>query len=447
MSSPRLHERSRSQPPSPAPSEAPTLDASDQLRAVLNGLPAVIAYWDRELRNVMANDAFAELFGREPSEMVGRSCREILGPELYRRHVPFIQHALAGETQLFDCEIVDCHGVTRYTQTSYVPDRDDDGEVRGFFALITDISARRRAEEQLADEKRRMATILDAISEGVFSLDGEHTVVHMNAAAARMTGRDLRSVVGQRIEDVVNVQTDPGTPGLAEVVSEVADTGNARTVDQSALLVTDDGATVPVDYHVIRVPRYRDSQTQVVVTLRDATRSRRRFAEVEERAIRDPLTGLLNREHLTRREAAAGEDGSAAGLAVVMLDLDKFKLVNDSCGHAAGDHVLRDVSSLLRAHTRGSDEIVRYGGDEFVLLLDGCTESSALRVAEEIVTAVAAHPFEYEGRRFDIGVSAGVAVRDENRCMGVAELLLEADRASYQAKRSGGDRVALARAA
>ncbi len=198
---------------------------------------------------------------------------------------------------------------------------------------------------------------------------------------------------------------------------------------------------------MIRVPRYRDSQTQLVVTLRDATRSRRRFAEVEERAIRDPLTGLLNREHLARREAAADEAGSADGLAIVMLDLDRFKLVNDSCGHAAGDHVLRDVASLLRAHTRGSDEVVRYGGDEFVVLLDDCSESFALRMAERIVAAVASHPFEYEGRRFDIGVSAGVAACHADRRRNLHELLLEADRASYGRSDAGGDRVALAAAA
>ncbi len=443
MASPRLHDYG---PDSEQPSPIAHLAASDQLRAVLNGLPAVIACWDRELRNVMANDAFGQLFGWKPEEMVGRSCREVLGPELYRRNVPFIQRALAGEAQLFDCEIVDAEGVTRYTQISYVPDWAEN-EVCGFFALITDISERRRAEEQLADEKRRMATILDAISEGVISLDGEHTLVHMNAAAARMTGCDLRSAVGQRIEDVVSVQADAATPTLAEVVDEVARTGVAKSVEHSALLVSDDGATVPIDYHVIRVPRHRDAQTQVVVTLRDATRSRRRLAEVEERAIHDPLTGLLNREHLAQREAAAAESGTAAGLAVVMLDLDRFKAVNDSCGHAAGDRVLRDVSSLLRAHTRGNDEIVRYGGDEFVLLLDGCTASSALHLAERIVAAMAAHSFDYDGQHFRIGVSAGVAVCDKEQRLGLHELLVRADRASYEAKRAGGDRVALAAAA
>ena len=445
MASPRPHEHGS---PLELASIPAHLDGGAQLRAVLNGLPAVIAYWDGDLRNVMANDAFAELFGWEPGEMIGRSCREVLGPELYRTNVPFVQRALAGETQQFDCEIVDRQGATLYTQISYVPDWAD-GEVCGFFALITDMSARRRAEQQLADEKRRMATILDAISECVFSLDGEHTLVHINAAAARMTGHDLRSAVGQRIEDVVNVRADPETetPSLAEVVSEVADTGVARSVEQSALLITEEGDTIPVDYQVIRVPRYRDAQTQLVVTLRDVTRSRRLFAEVQERANRDPLTGLLNREHLARREATAAEGGSTNGLAIVMLDLDRFKSVNDSCGHAAGDHVLRDVSSLLRAHTRGSDEIVRYGGDEFVLLLDGCTTASAVRVAEEVVAAVSRYPFEYDGRRFTIGVSAGVAVCHGDQSVSLPQLLHEADRASYQAKHAGGDRVALAQAA
>ncbi len=437
MSSPRLDH---------ADTEVAHAEAGDQLRAILNGLPAVVAYWDCDLRNVMANEAFAELFGWDAGEMVGRSCREILGGELYRRHVAFIQRALAGEAQQFDCEIVDAQGATRYTQTSYVPDWAG-GEVGGFFALITDISARRQAEEQLADEKRRMATILDAISEGVISLDGEHTLVHMNAAAAQMTGIDLRSAIGQRIEDVVTVEADATAPTLAEVVSEVAETGVAKSVEHCALLLPDDGAPVPIDYHVIRVPRHRDAQTQLVVTLRDATRARRRFAEVEERANRDPLTGLLNRQHLARREDADAEAGAGGAVAVVMLDLDRFKNVNDSAGHAAGDHVLRDVSSLLRAHTRGSDQVVRYGGDEFVVVLDGCTASSALRVAEQLVAVVASHPFEYGGRRFDIGVSAGVAVCGEDDWLPLQELLLRADHASYEAKRAGGDRVALAPAA
>ena len=443
MSSPRLHVHGSDAELSAPP---PHPDGGEQLRAIVNALPAVIAYWDDDLKNVMANEAFGDLFGCKPQEMVGRSCREVLGPELYRRHVPFIQRALAGETQLFDSEIVDRDGVTRYTQTSYVPDWSG-GEVCGYFALITDISARREAEQQLADEKRRMATILDAINEGVFSLDADHTVVHINAAAARMTGRDLRSAVGQRLEDLLTVNADASAPALADVISEVAETGVARSVEQCALLVTDEGATIPVDYQVIRIPRHRDAQTQIVVTLRDATRSRRLFAEVEERAMRDPLTGLLNREHLARREAELTEQRPAVGLAVVMLDLDGFKLVNDSAGHAAGDQVLRDVAALLRAHTRASDEIVRYGGDEFVLLLDGCTEAGAQRVADEVVAAVAAHRFAYDGRTFSIGVSAGVAVCDRDAPLGLHELLREADRASYEAKRAGGDRVALAPAA
>ncbi len=107
--------------------------------------------------------------------------------------------------------------------------------------LITDISARRRAEEQLADEKRRMATILDAISEGVFSLDGEHTLVHMNAAAARMTGRDLRSASDSESRTSSTVAAEAGAPALADAISEVAETGVARAVEHWALLVTEDG--------------------------------------------------------------------------------------------------------------------------------------------------------------------------------------------------------------
>lgn len=120
---------------------------------MLNALPALVGYWDRELRNRMANSAYIEFFGKSPEELRGLHIRDLLGEELYAENLPYIEGALAGRTQLFDREILTPGGESRFTQASYIPDISD-GEVRGFFVLVTDITERRRIEEE--DERSRM---------------------------------------------------------------------------------------------------------------------------------------------------------------------------------------------------------------------------------------------------------------------------------------------------
>jgi PAS domain S-box-containing protein len=121
-------------------------EATVSLKAILNALPAMVGYWDRGLRNVIANHAYVEYFGVTPEEIRGRHISQVLGPELYALNRPYLERALAGEPQLFDREIVDASGARRFTQASYVPDVAD-GEVRGLVVLVTDITARRVAEQ------------------------------------------------------------------------------------------------------------------------------------------------------------------------------------------------------------------------------------------------------------------------------------------------------------
>lgn len=127
-------------------------DSPENIRAILNALPAMVSYWDRDQRNRMANDAYVEFFGKTPEEMRGTHIRDVLGPHLYAYSLPYVEGVLAGERQLFDREVTIPSGELRYTQVSYVPDAVD-GEVRGFFVLVTDVSERRRIEAEV--EKRR----------------------------------------------------------------------------------------------------------------------------------------------------------------------------------------------------------------------------------------------------------------------------------------------------
>lgn len=123
---------------------------------MLNALPALVSYWDSELRNRMANAAYIEFFGKSPDEMRGTHIRDLLGEELYAQNLPYFEGALAGQPQLFDGEIRTPSGESRYTQASYIPDMVE-GEVRGIFVLVTDITERRRIEEEVARSRARLA--------------------------------------------------------------------------------------------------------------------------------------------------------------------------------------------------------------------------------------------------------------------------------------------------
>lgn len=131
-------------------------DSVEGMQAILNALPALVGYWDSELRNQMANRAYFEFFGRPAGEMRGTHMRDLLGPEVFAESLPYIEGALAGEKQFFDREIANPAGELRYTQASYIPDVVD-GEVRGFFALVTDITERRRSEEEVERSRARLA--------------------------------------------------------------------------------------------------------------------------------------------------------------------------------------------------------------------------------------------------------------------------------------------------
>ena len=131
-------------------------DSQENIQAILNALPAMVGYWDSELRNRMANDAYGEFFGKTPEEMHGAHISELLGPELYAKNLPYMEGALRGEPQMFDREITTPSGEVRYTQASYIPDVAV-GEVRGFFTLVTDISERRRIEKEVQKSRTRLA--------------------------------------------------------------------------------------------------------------------------------------------------------------------------------------------------------------------------------------------------------------------------------------------------
>ncbi len=167
------------------------------LGAIPNGLPALVGYWDRDLRNRVANDAYVRYFGISLEQLSGMHVSEVLGPDLYETSLPYIRAALAGEEQLFDRAIRDRSGATRYTQTSYVPDLVD-GVVQGFCVLVTDITQRREAELALEEAERRFRlTVESVVDYAILMLDADGHVASWNAGARRIKGYRSEEIIGR----------------------------------------------------------------------------------------------------------------------------------------------------------------------------------------------------------------------------------------------------------
>ena len=297
--------------------------------------------------------------------------------------------------------------------------------------------------------------VVDTVPDAVLVVDPDGVLIDLNPAAEQLLtalrpqlegpdriGRPLAEIAGEHAVAVLNRTERLDGHRVVEVRPglwlDVRDTlvSDARGRALGRIVVARD---------VSEQEQRRASVEELNRELADRVQEIERLrAELAEEAVRDPLTGLHNRRHLDQVLAGGlGAGGTDEGLAVVTLDIDHFKAVNDRFGHAAGDTVLTAVARLLQASVRDGDTAVRLGGEEFVVLLPGADREQALRRAEEMRRGVAAVVHAFGGERIHVTVSAGVAVRPDDGAT-AGTLLEAADRALYLAKAAGRDRVVAA---
>ena len=334
-----------------------------QLRRLIDSLPALIGYWDAECRNVIANDAYVKYFGMGPAEIRGRHIREILGEEVYARNLPYIDGVLAGEEQLFERTLIDQDGVTRHTQASYLPEILD-GRVRGFYVQVTDVTARVEAE-RARDEAVRLFEISMAHAPfGTVVVDTAGVVLQANPAVCELLHCTEKDIVGVDFRRFVHPDNlDSGNSEFAALVD-----GSASVLSSERKYLRADGTEVWLQRDFVLVPGAPGGQDVAVAQFQDVTARKRAEAALAQLAVTDQLTGLHNRHALAecvgRLHAAAPEQP----VGVFFVDLDGFKHVNDTHGHAVGDAVLAAAAQRLAQLIGPPNTAYRLGGDEFVVL-------------------------------------------------------------------------------
>lgn len=307
------------------------------------------------------------------------------------------------------------------------------------------LEMRRGVADALQLEKERAQVTLEAIGEGVISTDVEGRIVYLNPAAEQLTHWQDRQATGMPLAALFNLLDEHARRDSSTLIEHILEGRLKRGSVHCKLIQRLDGSTVPVA--LVGSPILNEGRINgTVLVLHDLTQERQYIANLSWQAAHDPLTGLVNRsefeyrlEQLFRQPIPGG-----AGRALILLDLDQFKLVNDSYGHAAGDSLLRHLCSVMAAGLRDGDTLARLGGDEFAILLHDCAASAVLGIAEDLRVTVERLGFVWKGQPLVTTASIGVVLIDDTSAS-QEDALRAADLACYMAKEKGRNRVQLYR--
>lgn len=307
------------------------------------------------------------------------------------------------------------------------------------------------SQNQVFAEQERARVLLGSISDAVIATDRHGAIEFLNAAAERLTGWSADEARGQALENVFRVAPadDAGAAPIREAINSVLTEGQVlRLSTYGAELIRRDHGTTPIGERAAPLHNRAGDIVGMVLVMRDVTAERDLWEQLRHQADHDALTGLPNRAYFERRLELSmqGRADARARFTVMFIDLDDFKVVNDTCGHRAGDELLRRIGACIQGELRSGDLLARLGGDEFGLLLPACDISTASHIADRVRQAVAALQFAWNGRIFAVRASIGMAL-DEPALTNVTDVLGAADRACYAAKRAGRDCVRIYNAA
>ena len=300
----------------------------------------------------------------------------------------------------------------------------------------------KKLAETLGEEKERAQVTLQSIADGVITTDVQGRIMSMNKVAEKLTGWSLEKSVNKPVPKIFPIYLQDSRHEIANPATLCLETELVIDNDQDLILVDKHGQEHAITQSAAPILGKDNKLMGAILVFRDVTHSRKLAAQLSWQAKHDPLTGLVNRREfetdLTRLLNDARSNQTNHSL--LYIDLDQFKLVNDTCGHVAGDQLLRQLASVLQLKLRNNDTLARIGGDEFCVLLEGCEQGVALRIANALRKEIQAFRFSWGEQIFVLGVSIGL-VEISGTEKDAAEILSAADSACYVAKDTGRNRV------
>ncbi len=421
--------------------EAPKLfaDLGDRIHEAVLVHREVILY---------ANRQFASFVGVDRVELIGRRLSDLVPPEYAELVSDNIRRRLAGENaaERYEIDMIGLQGqLSRLEIASTLVEYAKGNAllITGVEILPTQTVQTLRLAAETAGEPQLLA--LNSLAEAIIATDKDGRITFINPAAQVLTATEGGAATGKLLEEIVSLVDESDRRRLSDPVHQALTSGAPVNLSRRALLLSrNNGAERSIELSASPIRNADRELVGAVVLLHDVTEMRGLARQMSYQATHDALTGLINRREFERRLEEAIESGQRGDGQHVLcyLDLDRFKLVNDTSGHIAGDSMLREVAKLLRDAVRDSDTVGRLGGDEFGTLLVGCPLEKARQIADDVCRAVNDHRFVWKDKIFNIGVSVGL-VEISRESGTLEELLAAADTACYVAKKQGSGRVAV----
>lgn len=406
-----------------------------------NTMPEIVVVHRDEI--LFANRAAAELLDLPPGQLVGRVVTELVRPAFRAMTRSAVARRLAGEELpgQVEVQLLSSGDAERWAEVS--SELIDYRGERAILSVARDISYRKNMEASLGRGRQQAQITLESIGEGVVTADAEGLIDYMNAAAEKLTGVTREHAVGKRLPDIVRLVDEADRRDLGDPVQRCLSDRRRVNMGRRAMMLSAAGGkelSIELTASPIRGPG--EAIAGAVVIMHDVSEIRGLTKRMSYQAAHDALTGLVNRREFERRLEDALQSVREKDVTHVLcyLDLDRFKPVNDSCGHIAGDSLLRAIAALLRDKVRESDVVARLGGDEFGLLLLGCPLDKARQIADDVCAAVRDFRFVWRDRVFQVGVSIGL-VEIGRDSTSIEDVLGAADSACYVAKQEGRGQV------
>ncbi len=404
--------------------------------------------WDMDLTSgkTFHTARTAEMLGYEPDELPANltAWHGIVHPD--DRHIvdDALRNHIAGTTPRFEATFRAYHKLEgwHWIMSRGRAVRDASGRATRLVGVNTDITEQKAMEAQLFEAKERAQVTLSSIGDAVLTTDAEGNVTFMNSIAEKLTGWRQEDALGLPVESVIVLLSEETREPAANPVARCREEGQVVGLANHTLLITRDGHELAIDDSAAPIRDKEGDMVGVVMVFHDVTANRELARQMSWQVAHDKLTGLASRQEFERRLELLTTQARASGSqhALLYMDLDNFKIVNDTSGHLAGDELLKQLAFLLAEHMRRNDTLGRLGGDEFGALLENCPLENALAIAEKLRETVSEFRFAWGGKTFEVGVSIGLAMVGPET-VSLAEAMSAADVACYAAKDAGRNQV------
>ncbi|MBQ0713419.1 MAG: EAL domain-containing protein [Porticoccus sp.] len=408
-----------------------------KLRLITDNVPAFIAYVDSDLHYRFSNKSYENWLGKSSKDVIGKHVKDVLGDEAYPIQKERYASVLSGKRVNFEYSLRFSDNKEHYISGSFVPDISDDGEVKGFFVLGTDITERKQAEEQL-----QIAAAAFETGDGMMITDSEGAILRVNHAFTIITGYTAEEAVGKNPRFLQSGRHNKAF--FAAMWESINSTGQwqGEIFDQRK-----NGEVYPKWLTISAVKDDNDNTTHYVGSHSDITVRKQAEERIRKLAFYDPLTELPNRalfqDRLRQAMTASGRDGRHGAL--LLIDLDNFKTLNDTRGHATGDKLLKSIAQRLDNTLREGDTVSRLGGDEFMILLPGLStvkQDAAIvagKVAEKVRLSISQSD-SFGSISHHSTASIGVTLFSGNESS-IDDLMKRADLAMYKSKSCGRNTI------